>query len=235
MLEFLQNLHWGVLFQIVLIDILLGGDNALVIALACRNLDERKRRAGIFWGTAAAIVLRILLIFFALSLLSTPFLKIVGALLLIWIGITLLLPAEPGQDSLKAEGTLFGAIKTIIIADFVMSLDNVIAIAGVAYGTDHQLVYVVFGLLLSVPIIIWGSTVILKLLDRFPLIILFGAGLLGWIAGGMFLTDVFVQQQFPNLPTLAQWGAEILCAALVITIGKWLAWRRTKRIKVEEP
>lgn len=233
MLEFLQNLHWGVLFQIILIDILLGGDNALVIALACRNLDERKRRAGIFWGTAAAIVLRILLIFFALSLLSTPFLKIVGALLLIWIGITLLLPAEPGQDSLKAEGTLFGAIKTIIIADFVMSLDNVIAIAGVAYGTDHQLAYVVFGLLLSVPIIIWGSTVILKLLDRFPIIILFGAGLLGWIAGGMLTTDVYIQKHFEAVPKTIQWSIEIICAAFVMLIGTWLARRRETRIKVD--
>lgn len=234
MLEFLQNLHWSVLFQIILIDILLGGDNALVIALACRNLDEQKRRVGIFWGTAVAILLRILLIFFALSLLATPFLKIVGAILLIWIGISLMLPAQGGKDTLKAEGTLFGAIKTIIIADLVMSLDNVIAIAGVAHGTEYQLIYVVFGLLLSVPIIIWGSTVILKLLDRFPTIILLGAGLLGWIAGGMLMTDVFVQEQFGTQPKTILWVSEIACAALVILIGKWLAGRRERHIKVNE-
>src|SRR5699024_11739552 len=169
MLEFIQNLHWSVLFQIILIDILLGGDNALVIALACRNLDSKRRRAGIFWGTFAAIGLRIVLVFFALSLLATPFLKIVGAVMLLWIGISLLLPGEAGENNLKAEGTLWGAIKTILIADFVMSLDNVIAIAGVAHGTEYQLFYVIFGHLLSVSIIIWGSTVFFMLLYRFSL------------------------------------------------------------------
>src|SRR5690625_3920894 len=179
MLEFLSELHWAVLFQILLIDILLGGDNALVIALACRNLDPKRRRAGIFWGTFAAIALRIVLIFFALSLLATPFLKIVGAALLIWIGISLLLPGEGGENNLKAEASLFGAIKTILIADFVMSLDNVLAIAGVAYGTDYQLLYVVFGLFLSVPIIILGSIVILKVLDSFLFVVLYGECLFG--------------------------------------------------------
>lgn len=235
MLEFLANIHWAVLFQIILIDILLGGDNALVIALACRNLDEQKRRAGIFWGTFAAILLRIILIFFALSLLATPFLKIVGAGLLIWIGISLLLPSDGGDSDLKADGTLFGAIKTILIADFVMSLDNVIAIAGVAHGTEYQLAYVIFGLILSVPIIIWGSTIILKALDRYPVIILLGAGLLGWIAGGMLITDVYVKEHFGEISKPIHYAVELACIALVVGGGKWLAKRRQKRIEVIKP
>lgn len=233
MLEFLQNLHWVVVFQIILIDILLGGDNALVIALACRNLDAEKRRAGIFWGTMAAIILRVLLIFFALSLLATPFLKIIGALLLVWIGVSLLLPSSTGGGDLIAGNTLFAAIKTIVIADLVMSLDNVIAIAGVAHGTEHQWVYVIFGLLLSVPIIIWGSTVILKLLDRFPFIVLFGAGLLGWIAGGMLLSDAYIARHYGQLPKVVHWGTSFIVALFVIIFGQWLANRRKKQTKVE--
>ncbi|HLS21190.1 MAG TPA: TerC family protein [Paenalcaligenes sp.] len=228
MLEFFSNIHWAILFQIILIDILLGGDNALVIALACRNLDEKKRRAGIFWGTFAAIMLRIILIFFALALLATPFLKIVGAALLIWIGITLLIPSDGGDSNLKADNTLWGAIKTILIADFVMSLDNVIAIAGVAHGTEHQLAYVIFGLLLSVPIIIWGSTIILKALDRYPIIILLGAGLLGWIAGGMLVADVYIVEHFGTLSAPVRYGIELLCVAIVIGGGKWLAKRQQR-------
>lgn len=232
MLEFFTHVHWGILFQIILIDILLGGDNALVIALACRNLDEKKRRAGIFWGTLAAIMLRIVLVFFALSLLATPFLKIVGGGLLIWIGISLLIPSKGGDNTLKADGTLFGAIKTILIADFVMSLDNVIAIAGVAHGTDHQLLYVIFGLLLSVPIIIWGSTIILRALDRYPVIILLGAGLLGWIAGGMLVTDVFVKDHLGELSRPVRYAVELVCMAIVIGGGKWLARRQLKRERI---
>src|SRR5690606_40293866 len=119
-------------------------------------------------------------------------LKVVGGLLLLWIGIKLLLPDDHSHDTVSASTSVWAAVKTIIIADFVMSLDNVIAIAGAAQNTiaDHQLGYVIFGLLLSVPIIIWGSTLVLKLIDRFPVVVLFGAGLLGWIAGGMLVTDI---------------------------------------------
>src|SRR5690606_26242942 len=190
--EWIEQLHWAAIFQIVLIDILLGGDNAVVIALACRKLDRKRRIQGILWGTAGAIALRVILIAFALTLLAIPYLKIVGALLLLWIGIKLMLPDEGHHDSIQGAGSVWAAVRTIIIADFVMSLDNVIAIAGVAQNTlpDHQLGYVIFGLLMSVPIIVWGSTLVLKLIDRFPIVILFGAGLLGWIAGGMLVTDI---------------------------------------------
>ena len=140
MLEFFQTLSWAAVFQIILIDILLGGDNAVIIALACRNLAPKQRMQGIIWGTAGAIVLRVILIFFAMQLLQIPFLKVVGALLLVWIGVKLLIPEDDAHSNIDGGGSIVSAIKTIIIADFVMSLDNVIAIAGAAQGADeaHQ-------------------------------------------------------------------------------------------------
>jgi len=228
MLEFLQTMSWAAVFQIILIDILLGGDNAVVIALACRNLEPKKRMQGILWGTAGAIILRVALIAFALTLLSVPFLKIVGAVLLLWIGIKLLVPEEDAHDKIKGGASVFAAVKTIIIADFVMSLDNVIAIAGAAQNADpgHQLGLVVFGLIVSVPIIIWGSTLVLKLIDRFPLTVTFGAALLGWIAGGMLVTDVFLTNQFGVPSTAVKIGAEVIGALLVVGLGMLIARRK---------
>ncbi|MYN11970.1 YjbE family putative metal transport protein [Pusillimonas sp. TS35] len=228
MLAFLDSLHWGAVFQIILIDILLGGDNAVVIALACRNLQHSKRMQGILWGTAGAIVLRVVLIAFALTLLDIPFLKIVGGALLLWIGIKLLVPEEDAHGNIKSGSSVWSAVKTIIIADFVMSLDNVIAIAGAAQSThlDHQLYYVIFGLLVSVPIIIWGSTLVLKLIDRFPLVVTFGAGLLGWIAGGMLVTDVFVFNRFGEPSLAVSYTAHIAGALFVIAVGKWISSRK---------
>jgi len=192
-MEFLAMLDWSVVLQIILIDILLGGDNAVIIALACRNLHPNQRRAGILWGTAGAIALRIVLTIFAVTLLQIPYLKVVGALLLLWIGYKLL--ADAGghdENDLEAPDKLFAAVKTIIVADLVMSLDNVLAVAGAAGQVDdqaHQFGYIVFGLIVSVPIIIAGSRLVLFLIDRFPIIVTAGAGLLGWIAGGMLMTD----------------------------------------------
>ena len=192
-MEFLAMLDWSVVLQIILIDILLGGDNAVIIALACRNLHPNQRRAGILWGTAGAIALRIALTIFAVTLLQIPYLKVVGALLLLWIGYKLL--ADAGghdENDLEAPDKLFAAVKTIIVADLVMSLDNVLAIARAAGQVDdqaHQFGYIVFGLIVSVPIIIAGSRLVLFLIDRFPIIVTAGAGLLGWIAGGMLMTD----------------------------------------------
>jgi YjbE family integral membrane protein len=228
MLEFFQSLHWGAVFQIILIDVLLGGDNAVVIALACRNLQHKQRIQGILWGTFGAIVLRVLLIAFALTLLSIPFLKVVGALLLLWIGIKLLIPEEDEHGNITGGSSVLSAVKTILIADFVMSLDNVIAIAGAAQNThvDHQLFYVIFGLIVSVPIIIWGSTLVLKLIDRFPLVVTLGAALLGWIAGGMLVTDVVVVEQFGPTTTTVKLASEVVCALLVVIVGKWLASRK---------
>ncbi|WP_368642226.1 TerC family protein [Castellaniella ginsengisoli] len=231
MIELLQTLHWGAVFQIILIDILLGGDNAVVIALACRNLPRAQRMQGILWGTAGAIGLRVALIAFALTLLNIPYLKIVGALLLLWIGIKLLLPEEGAHDKVAGGASVFAAVKTIIVADFVMSLDNVIAIAGAAQNADpgHQVGLVVFGLVVSVPIIVWGSTLVLKLIDRYPLVVTFGAGLLGWIAGGMLVTDVVVADFLGTPTTTLKLAAEVVGALLVVALGRWLASRKTAK------
>jgi len=238
-LEFLQTLSWAAVFQIILIDILLGGDNAVVIALACRNLPAKRRMQGILWGTAGAIVLRVVLIAFAVTMLQIPFLKIVGGVLLFWIGIKLLVPEDESHEGIEGGATLLGAIKTIIVADFVMSLDNVIAIAGAAQQAEesHQIGLVIFGLLVSVPIIIWGSTLVLKLIDRFPVVVTLGGALLGWIAGGMLATDVAVQSHVIQPSSLAAYNtqityaAEILGALIVVGVGMWLARRK----KAQQP
>ena len=205
--------------QIVAIDILLGGDNAVVIALACRKLPESQRNKGIAWGVVGAIGLRIVLIFFALQLLALPFLKVIGALLLLWIGIKLLQPEDDGHD-VEGATTLLGAIKTIVIADAVMSLDNVIAVAGAAKG---EMGLVVFGILISIPIIVWGSKFVLRLMDRFPVVITLGAGLLGWIAGDMIVSDVFVKPYLADAPSWTHYLTAAVGAVLVVVIGKLAA------------
>lgn len=228
--EFLTPAFWSAVAQIVIIDVLLGGDNAVVIALACRNLPPAQRKKGILWGTAGAIVLRVVLIAFAVTLLKVPFLKLVGGLLLLWIGIKLLVPDEgDGHGNLQGGSTLMSAIKTIIVADFVMSLDNVIAIAGAAQSAhaDHQLPLVIFGLLVSIPLIVWGSTLVLKLIDRYPIVITLGGALLGWIAGGMIVTDVALVQRFGEPSGTVKLIAEVVGALLVVLVGKLLAARRT--------
>ena len=215
---------WVAVLQIIAIDVLLGGDNAVVIALACRGLPEAQRKKGILWGVAGAIILRILLIFFALQLLAIPYLKVAGALLLLWIGIKLLLPEHSeGHQHIKSSTTLAGAIKTIIVADAVMSLDNVIAVAGAAKG---DITLVIFGILVSVPIIVWGSRLVLRLMDRFPIVITLGGGLLGWIAGEMVASDVMVEPLLAQQPEWIGHAAGVVGALLVIMTGTLLARRR---------
>ena len=210
--------------QIILIDILLGGDNAVVIALACRKLPPDLRNKGIFWGMFGAIVLRVVLIFFALQLLALPFLKIIGALLLFWIGIKLLAPeAEEDHTDIKGSSHLLGAIRTVIVADAVMSIDNVIAIAGAA---DGHIGLVAFGIAISVPIIVWGSKIVLALMDRFPIVITIGGALLGWIGGEMWLGDAWLAPRLGMLPQWAHYASAAIGAVLVVAIGKLLAKRR---------
>ncbi len=226
--EFLTAHFWVAVGQIILIDILLGGDNAVVIALACRSLPPHQRTKGILWGTAGAIVLRVILIAFALTLLQVPFLKLVGAILLVWIGIKLLVPEDEDEHSnIQASDKLWGAVKTVIVADLVMSVDNVIAIAGAAQGAgeQHQLPLVIFGLLVSIPIIVWGSQLVLKLMDRFPFIITLGGMLLGWIAGTMAHTDPGVVNYLPQ-EKVWNYAFGIAGALLVLAIGKFLVARR---------
>jgi len=222
---------WIAVGQIILIDILLGGDNAVVIALACRGLPPRQRKLGIIYGTAGAIVLRVILVAFALALLAIPYLKLVGGALLVWIGVQLLSPQHDEEDHSKigSSDKLWGAVKTVIVADLVMSVDNVLAIAGAATSAGaHQIPLVIFGLLVSIPIIVAGSQLVLKLMDRFPIIITLGAMLLGWIAGQMAFTDPGVR---PYLPQGKAWeyAAAAAGALLVLGISKLLAGRRNGR------
>ena len=161
--EFMTAGFWLAVGQIIMIDILLGGDNAVVIALACRNLPAKQRTQGIIYGTIGAIVLRVILIAFALALLAIPYLKIVGALALLWIGVKLLQSDSEEDHTISSSDKLWAAVKTVIVADLVMSVDNVLAIAGAAQGAgqQHQLPLVIFGLLVSIPIIVWGSQIVL--------------------------------------------------------------------------
>jgi len=231
MIEWLMNLEWDAIVQIIIIDILLGGDNAVIIALACRNLPPKHRRQGIFWGAAGAIILRVILITMAVALLKVPFLKLIGGVLLLWIGIKLIAPPEEEGEhgKVQASDKLMSAIKTIIIADFVMSLDNVIAIAGAAEQADpsQRTGLIIFGLLVSVPFIVFGSQIILKLLDRYPIIILLGGALLGWIAGGLMVTDP-VAEPFVPQTDMIRYVASAAGAAFVVAVAKLLARRRHK-------
>jgi YjbE family integral membrane protein len=230
-MDFTNPAFWMAVLQIVAIDIVLGGDNAVVIGLACRRLPERQRKLGILWGMAGAIGLRVVLILFAVTLLAVPYLKLIGAGLLLWIGIKLLLPEHEEGHNIEAGTTLAAAIKTIIVADAVMSLDNVIAIAGAA-GDSKFLI--IFGLLLSIPIIMLGSQLVIKLMDRFPIVIVLGGALLGWIAGGMAVSDVVTKDWVAtNLPT-ATWIGPVVGAILVVVVGKMLAARAQARVPAME-
>ena len=195
--EILQRTALISILQIIAIDIILGGDNAIVIALACKNLPEKQRKLGIFYGALGAIILRVIMVFFASTLLLISGLKIIAGILLLWIGVKLILDShQENTINVSQENNLLGAIKTIIIADFIMSLDNSVAIAAAA---DGNIYLVIFGLLLSVPIIIWGSNIILKFIDKYPIIIFIGSALLGWIAGGMIQTDILITDYTSNL------------------------------------
>ena len=201
MIEFFQQLNWLIVGQIILIDILLGGDNAIVIALACRHLPEHMRFKGIVGGALGAIVIRIILIAFAVTLLTVPYLKIIGGVLLLWIGVKLLLSEEEENEEIDGGDRLITAIKTVIIADLVMSIDNVIAVAGAAEqaSADHKLVLVVFGIMVSIPVVIWGSSVILRIMDRVPAVVTMGAALLGYLGGSMIATDVAIKLQVAEI------------------------------------
>lgn len=221
--ELMTTTFWLAVGQIIMIDILLGGDNAVVIALACRNLPPKQRTQGIVYGTIGAIVLRVILIAFALALLSVPYLKLVGAVLLLWIGVKLLHSDGDDDHNISSSDKLWSAVKTVIVADLVMSVDNVLAIAGAAQGAgeSHQLPLVIFGLLVSIPIIVWGSTFVLKLMERFPIVITLGAMLLGWIAGQMAYSDPAIKAYLPASATWS-YAAAVGGALLVLALGTWL-------------
>ncbi|MDB5990227.1 MAG: rane protein [Herbaspirillum sp.] len=242
-MEFLIHLNWVAVGQIILIDLLLGGDNAIVIALACRNLPPQMRTRGIIWGTFGAVAIRIVLIAFAVTLLDLPLVKMIGGILLLWIGIKLLSDDNEHGD-IAGSDRLISAIKTIIVADLVMSVDNVLAVASAASQAagEHQFALVVFGILISIPIIIWGSTLVLRMMERFPIIIAFGAALLGYLAGGMIFTDAAVEPWLiANLPVANDFIVPglglhmslpgVVLAVVVVIAGRYLAGRKANSVE----
>jgi YjbE family integral membrane protein len=234
---------WLGLLKIIGVNIILSGDNAVVIALAARSLPARQQRQAIIWGSGAAIVMRIVLTLFAVALLSIAWLKIAGSLLLFWIGVKLLIPEDDGAN-IKASDRLVAAIRTILVADLVMSLDNVIAVAAAAGGSY---VLLVLGLAISIPLVVFGATLLLKLMERFPVIITIGGGLIGWVAGEMIVTDGAIAGWLTGFdvefrgghPHLDGWSLEHIGAMIgviiVIALGKWLAKRKERTLQGAEP
>jgi YjbE family integral membrane protein len=221
-LDLTSTAFWIAVGQIILIDIVLSGDNAVVIALACRNLSPEQRKTGIFWGVAGAVSLRVVLTVFAALVMNLPWLKAIGGLLLVWIAVKLMLPEDEDGHDIEPSAHLWGAVKTIVVADFVMSLDNVIAVAGAAHGS---LVLLLFGLAVSIPLIVWSSQLILRWMERWPWIVLLGAGLLGYVAGQMIFSDPGVIGLLPALPAWSAKAAGVIGALLVVVVGRWLEQR----------
>jgi YjbE family integral membrane protein len=232
--ELASQAFWLGLLKIIGVNVVLSGDNAVVIALAARSLPHKQQKQAVFWGAGAAIVLRIVLTIFAVKLLQLEWLKLAGSLLLFWIGVKLLIP-EDGEDDIRASEHLLTAIKTILIADLVMSLDNVIAVAAAAGGS---LALLVLGLAISIPLVIFGATLLIKLMERFPVIITIGAGLIGWVAGEMLVADAALQGLFTGWglnyrdgrPHAGNVSLEIIAGIagviVVVVVGKWLAGRQ---------
>ena len=206
--------------EIILINILLSGDNAVVIALACRNLPDKLRRQGILWGVLGAIILRVILTYFAMSLLNYPWLKLIGAVLLIWIGIKLIVGDEHAEHEVKSSNRLISAIWTILIADLVMSLDNVMAVTAAAKG---DLPLIIFGLVISIPLVIIGSQIIMRLIERLPWLVPAGGGLLGYIAGDLATDDPVVAPWIELQAPIVDWLAPFIGIAVVVIPGLWLA------------
>jgi YjbE family integral membrane protein len=221
---------WAALASIIVANILLSGDNAVVIALASRNLPPSQQKKAIFWGSAAAIILRVILTITAVQLLTLPYLKIVGAILLVYIGVQLLADSDD-EANMDGSSNIWGAIRTILVADLVMSLDNVIAVAAAAQKgpEETRLVLLIIGLGLSIPLIIFGSTMLLKVMDRFPIIITLGAGLLGLLAGGMLVEDPAIKDSIQSAMEDAHMIFEGVGVAIVILLGTYLKKKNSKK------
>jgi YjbE family integral membrane protein len=221
-MEILQTVDfWVNLFEIIWINIILSGDNAVVIALAARALPHQQQKVAIGLGSGAAVVLRIALTVVAAKLLAMPYLQILGGLLLLWIGAQLLSDEDSGSDRHGEHGTLMAAVRTILLADVVMSLDNVIAVAAAAKGSNLLLM---LGLSISIPLVVFGSTLMIRLMARFPFIVVLGAGLIGWVGGETIAGDVrLIAIIGTNL--WLHYAAAAVGAVLVVTVGKILAAR----------
>jgi YjbE family integral membrane protein len=221
-MSFVSPEFWIALVQIIGVNIVLSGDNAVVIALAARGLPAERQKRAVAWGSAAAVVLRIVLTIVAVELLRLPYLKLAGAALLLWIAVKLLIPEHDAEGHGKTMTGLAAAIKTILLADLVMSLDNVIAVAAAAKGNTSLLI---LGLAISIPLVVFASRLLLTLMDRFPVIITLGAALLGWVAGDMAVTDPIDKPWVDAQAAFLHWGAPMVCAVGVVLVGKWLAGR----------
>ncbi len=217
---------WIALMQIILVNIVLSGDNAVVIALASRGLPAEQQKKAIFWGSGAAVVMRIVLTIVAVELLRMPYLKLVGACLLLWIALQLLIPEDEGEGHGNAGSTLAAAIKTILLADLVMSLDNVIAVAAAAKGSVTLLVV---GLAVSIPLVVFASTWLLTLMTRWPVIVTFGAALLGWVAGEMAISDPAVAEWINANAAYLHWVAPAAGALGIVAAGRFMAKRAEAR------
>jgi YjbE family integral membrane protein len=214
---------WLAAVEIIVINILLSGDNAVVIALACRNLSKRQRRLGIFWGVIGAVVLRVVLTFFAIQLLTLPYLQIVGGALLVWIGIKLIAEDEGDEHEVQASDRLISAVKTVIVADLVMSLDNVVGVAAAAKGS---LLLLVFGLAVSIPLVVIGAQIIMKMIEHFPWLVVAGGGLLGYIAGEMMTADSAVKEWVDASAPMLHYAVPVTGVVIVVAVGLWLTRRR---------
>ena len=224
-MEFLSTADfWIGLMKIVWINIILSGDNAVVIALAARSLPAQQQKKAIIFGSGAAVFLRIVLTVFAAKLLELSFLQVIGGCLLLWIGYQLLTGGEEEEGEAKGKGSMAAAIRTILIADLVMSLDNVIAVAATAQG---NMVLLILGLAISIPLVIFGSTLMIKLMDRFPVIITLGAALIGWVGGETIVNDNLLHGVALAHPWL-HYVAAAAGAVLVVAVGKWMQARQVK-------
>jgi YjbE family integral membrane protein len=232
-MSFTDATFWVALMQIIGVNIVLSGDNAVVIALAARSLPPKQQKQAVLWGSGAAVLMRIVLTVVAVELLRLPYLKLIGAALLLWIGIQLLLPEdeEEGEGKSAANTGMIAAIRTILIADLVMSLDNVIAVAAAAKG---DLTLLILGLLISIPLVIFGSTLLMKVMERWPIIITIGGALLGWVAGEMAISDPAVKDWIDANAAWLHYAAPVLGAALVIAVGKFLS-RRSAEHESDRP
>jgi YjbE family integral membrane protein len=235
-MDLMSGALWGAFGAIVVANILLSGDNAVVIAMAARSLAPGQQKKAIFWGSAAAIVLRIILTIAAVQMLQLPYLKIAGALALLWIGVQLLVDTEE-EGEVKAEGTMAAAIRTILVADLVMSIDNVIAVAGAAdrAPAEYRVPLLIAGLATSIPLIIAGSTVLMKVMERLPIIITLGAGLLGYLAGQMLASDPALTSWFQAHVPRAELVFGAVGAVAVVVVGRWLHHRQGAAKNAVEP
>jgi len=223
---------WIGLGVIIWVNIILSGDNAVVIALAARSLPKHQQKQAIFWGAGAAVVLRIALTIVAVKLLEFPYLKLAGGAALLWIAVKLLVPEDEDGGEVAASTQLWGAVKTILIADLIMSTDNVIAVAAAAKGS---ILLLVLGLVISIPLVIFGATLLMVLMERYPIIITLGAAVLGWTAGEMGVTDPAVADWVKANAHWLDWIAPVVGAVLVVVVGKALARRKEPKGEASVP